>query len=192
MKNKDAISKCIAKIACAIFLSLVGSLAYGHNQNTASQVVQPISDTVITSTIKAKYANNPILSVFDIHVETNLGVVTLSGLVDSDTQYERSIILAENTDGVKKVNSDNLKVKSSTQILSDTMITAKIKGLLLKNKLVNEKEAEANPWPIHIETKNGVVFITGTVANNDQKEQVIKTAKMVDGVKSVKADLRLK
>lgn len=150
-----------------------------------------ISDATITAKIKAKYLQSQILSVFDIGVTTNNGKVKLTGLLDSDTQYERAVVLAENTEGVKDVNSDNLKIKSSQQPVSDTLITAKIKGILLKDKFVSD-ETEVTPWSIHVETKNSVVYLTGTVDTSQQKDQIIKQVKLVDGVKSVKADLTTK
>lgn len=191
MKNKKYFSRLFISAMIGFSLSLTSFIAYGNNRDVAQSATQTMNDAAITTAIKAKYIRNPILNVFDIGIETNNGVAKLSGLVDSDTQYQRAIILAENTDGVKNVDSSNLKTKSSPQPLKDSVITAKVKGLLLKDKLVND-ETEANPWPIHVETKDGVVFISGTVANNDQKNQVIKIAKLVDGVKSVKADLRFK
>lgn len=183
--GKKFIGKYIV-ILVGLNLTFLNLTAYGNQ----SVKTQPISDVVVTSSLKVKYMQDPLLSAFDIHIETNHGIVNLSGLVDTNIQYERAIILAENTDGVTSINSSNLKTKSSDRPISDTVITAKIKGLLVKNKLVND-ETEANPWPIHVETTNGIVFISGKVANNSQKNEVIKTAKLVEGVKSVRSDLKI-
>ncbi len=192
MLKINYLNRALLNVALGLTLSVMGSIAYADNSASASpaSATQSVSDTLITSLIKTKYMQNPILKAFDIHVETTNGVVKLTGLTDSDSQYERAIILAENTNGVKKVDSANLKIKGSKKPVNDSIITAKIKGLLLKNKLVSD-ETEANPWPIHVETKNGVVFITGTVENDYQKNQVVKIAKLTDGVKSVKADLQI-
>lgn len=187
MKNQSYLNKYFLNIFVGFGLFMLSFLAYGG----LNSVNQAVSDSTITTQVKAKYLQSPLLSVFNISVETNNGVVKLSGLVDSDAQYERAIVLAENTDGVKNVDTQDLKTKSSAQPVADTVITAKVKGLLLKNKLVSD-ENEANPWPIHVETQNGVVYLTGAVDSEAQKNRVIKTAKLVDGVKSVKADFTIK
>ena len=188
MKVNNIFVKFITTSTLILGLSFFNITGYAADVHDAPQVV---NDAVITTTIKMKYAKDPLVSAFDIHVKTNHGVAKLSGLVDTNTQYERAIILAENTQGVNNINATNLKVKSSDQPLADTAITAKIKGLLIKNQIIND-ENNANPWLIHVETKNGVVFISGKAENQHQIEQIIKTAKLVDGVKSVKSNLKLK
>ncbi len=190
MKNEKNIRNFFLNIFVGMGLLFMSFLAYGDT-NFNNSISQTVSDSAITAQIKAKYVGNPVLKVFDIKVETNDGVVKLTGLVDSEAQFERAIVLAESVDGVKNVDSRNLKTKSSPQPMSDTVITTKVKGMLVKNKLITEG-SQANPWSIHVETKNGVVYLTGSVDNETQKNQVINTAKLIDGVKSVKADLKVK
>ncbi len=180
-------SKYFFNFFLGLSILIMSILAYGASQN----INQSASDAAITMKVKGKYAENPLLKVFDIHVKTENDVVILSGEVDSDTQYEQAVVLAENTENVKGVNSDYLKIKSSQHPISDTLITAKVKVALLKNDLVRG-ETETTPWPIHVETKDGVVYLTGVVDTLQQKESTIKKVKLVEGVKSVKADLHAK
>lgn len=75
-------------------------------KNAATQTGAYMSDAAITSKVKARLAGKQGLSSFDIHVETNNGVVTLTGTVDSQAQRKRAGEVASNTGGVKGVNNE--------------------------------------------------------------------------------------
>ena len=169
------------------FLVLVFSLLTTVSRAGTNQ--QPISDTVITAKIMTMYTKDPLLSPFKINVATNNGVVNVWGLVETDTQLERAVVIAEATRGVSTVNATALRVKNSKRPLSDTLITAQIKGLLLKNKLV--KGSGARFLPIHVETKDGVVYLSGQLASTAQIKNALQLANSVDGVKSVKNGLTI-
>lgn len=74
---------------------------------TAGDVVD---DTTITTKVKAKLLDEPVLSGFAISVEVFEGEVTLTGAVDSVETKERATELADSVYGVKGVNN-LLKVK---------------------------------------------------------------------------------
>ena len=92
------------------------SAANQGNQVQASDTVNTvktgISDSAITADVKAKLLANPGTKGFDIHVETNHGVVTLHGTVRSTAEKELAERLAKGADGVKAVDND-LTVKKS-------------------------------------------------------------------------------
>jgi len=69
------------------------------------------SDTAITAKVKAAFVAEPSLKAMNIAVETNQGVVQLSGTVDTTAQSETATRVASGVAGVKQVNND-LKVKS--------------------------------------------------------------------------------
>jgi len=76
---------------------------------------QPFTDAIITGKIKAQFAKEKVfgdkpINVLGIHVETNDGVVALTGEVDSAAQTENAKRFAENVKGVRAVRS-NLAVK---------------------------------------------------------------------------------
>lgn len=85
-------------------------IGQGIKQGT-SETGQFLSDSTITVKIKSKLAANQGLSSFGIHVETNKGVVTLSGSVDDDSERSLAAQVARSTDGVKGVNN-NITVKN--------------------------------------------------------------------------------
>ena len=78
-------------------------------EHAASEAGQAVTDSAITSRIKAQLAADQGLSGFDIHVGTDHGVVTLSGTVDNESESANAARIATNTDGVKGV-INNIKV----------------------------------------------------------------------------------
>lgn len=74
-------------------------------ERKADQAGQAIDDAAITTSIKAKYLADDTLKGLDISVETQQGVVTLTGSVQSDSAKELATTIAQNVDGVASVNN---------------------------------------------------------------------------------------
>jgi osmotically-inducible protein OsmY len=68
------------------------------------------SDTAITTKVKAGLVKEPDLESLGIHVETEKGVVMLSGFVNSKAEADRAVKVAKGVDGVSTVKSA-IKVK---------------------------------------------------------------------------------
>jgi osmotically-inducible protein OsmY len=68
------------------------------------------SDTTITTKVKAGLAAEPDLSSLGIHVETEKGVVMLSGFVESKAEAAKAVKVAKGIEGVTTVKSA-IKVK---------------------------------------------------------------------------------
>jgi len=68
------------------------------------------SDTAITTKVKAGLVKEPNLESLGIHVETEKGVVMLSGFVNSKDEAEKAVKVAKGVDGVTSVKSA-IKVK---------------------------------------------------------------------------------
>lgn len=66
----------------------------------------------------------------------------------------------------------------SSQPGTDTWITTKVKGDLLVS-------GGTPGTDISVETKNGVVWLSGNVATKEQHDQAVAKARMIEGVKSV-------
>ena len=75
------------------------------------QSAQPGTDTWITTKVKAELLTTKGISSTDIDVTTTNGVVTLSGVLDSKAQVQKSIAVAKSVKGVKKVDSSALKTR---------------------------------------------------------------------------------
>jgi osmotically-inducible protein OsmY len=70
-----------------------------------------IDDSLITTKVKSSFVADSTVSALDISVETNQGVVTLTGLVTNETERQRAVQIARETSGVKQVDAKNLIVK---------------------------------------------------------------------------------
>ena len=86
------------------------SNAADKTERAGSRTASALSDTAITAKVKAGLAAEPDLSALAIKVETEKGVVMLSGFVESKAEAERAEKLAKGVDGVTSVKS-NIKVK---------------------------------------------------------------------------------
>jgi hyperosmotically inducible protein len=78
--------------------------------NVAARTGANVSDAVITTKIKADLFKEPELSAMAIHVETEKGVVMLSGFVDKKADADKAVRLAKGVEGVTQVKSA-IKVK---------------------------------------------------------------------------------
>jgi osmotically-inducible protein OsmY len=70
-----------------------------------------IDDTAITAKVKANLLADPQVSAFAISVDTDRGVVSLTGIVNSEGERQRAIQIAQEVGGVKRVDARNLFVK---------------------------------------------------------------------------------
>lgn len=79
-------------------------------ESAADTAGENVSDAVITTKVKAKLASDDQVAARDINVSTEAGVVELKGEVPSEQARQRALELARNTEGVKSVDDDQLKV----------------------------------------------------------------------------------
>ena len=74
-------------------------------ERKTDQAGQAIDDAPITATIKGKYLVDDTLKGLDISVDTEQGVVTLTGPVQSDTAKELATQIAQGVEGVVRVDN---------------------------------------------------------------------------------------
>ena len=67
---------------------------------------QAIDDGTVTASVKAKLVEDPTTKAHQVNVETQKGVVQLTGFVDSTTAKARAGELAHSVDGVATVRND--------------------------------------------------------------------------------------
>ena len=65
-----------------------------------------ISDTMITTKVKAEFAKDKTVSATKIHVDTDNGIVTLAGTAKSKAEADKAVTLAKNVSGVASVKND--------------------------------------------------------------------------------------
>jgi Predicted periplasmic or secreted lipoprotein len=148
-----------------------------------------MDDSAITAKVKAALVDDKNIKSTDISVKTERSVVTLSGFVESQTQAEQAVSVAKGVEGVTSV-SDKLHVRDSKNgsmkgYAGDAATTSEIKAKLLADDVVPSRK-------VKVETTDGVVQLSGTVDSPAQVERAEAIAKAVDGVKSVKNDLKSK
>ena len=146
-----------------------------------------MDDSTITAKVKAALVDHDSIKSTDISVKTDQKVVTLSGFVESQAQAEEAVKVAKGVEGVTSV-SDKLHVRDSKETsvkgyAGDTAITSEVKAKLLADDIVPSRK-------VKVETTEGVVQLSGTVDSQAQSDRAESIAKAIDGVKSVKNDLK--
>lgn len=146
-----------------------------------------MDDSTITAKVKAALVDHESIKSTDISVKTDQKVVTLSGFVESQAQAEEAVKVAKGVEGVTSV-SDKLHVSDSKETsvkgyAGDTAITSEVKAKLLADDIVPSRK-------VKVETTDGVVQLSGTVDSQAQSDRAESIAKAIDGVKSVKNDLK--
>ena len=148
------------------------------------------SDSDISSGIQSQFAADKTTSDLNVKVSSKAGVVMLKGKINTDAEADKLIQIAESTQGVKDVNTSQLMVKESKHSMSDTAITAKVKGLYVRDKLFGDKDISM--MGVNVETINGIVYLTGTVETQPQADNAVKLAKSIHDVKKVESKLDVK
>lgn len=148
-----------------------------------------MDDSGITAKAKAALVDDDAIKSTDISVKTHSGVVTLSGFVTSQDQAEKAVAVVQKIEGVKSV-SDKIHVRDSKSssvkgYAGDAATTSEIKAKLLADDIVPSRN-------VKVETTDGVVQLSGHVANQAQSDRAESIAKAIEGVKSVKNDLTVK
>ncbi len=138
-------------------------------------------DNRIESSAKQSYVFKTYLKNDDIKIESNNGVVTLTGTVSEG--YHKS--LAQETvaglPGVKSVDN-KLEVKGEHPAEnSDAWLTAKVKATLLFHRSVSAMTK--------VTTKDGIVTLQGDATSQAQKELTTEYAKDIEGVKDVNNEM---
>lgn len=88
---------------CLLAVLAGGAAEAGYVAGKKQSAGQTLTDQRITSSIKTKLIAHPEIAALKINVDTDGGVVTLRGTVNSAKQREMAIKIARTTKGVKKV-----------------------------------------------------------------------------------------
>jgi hyperosmotically inducible periplasmic protein len=160
------------------------------------------TDPGITTAVKSKFAADDTVKANRIDVDTKDKVVTLKGEVQSAAARERAVELAKSTAGVRDV-VDTLTVvpeatatsgrapdtareaaRDTAAVTGDAGITTAVKSKMLADSTVSGLN-------IDVDTKDGIVTLTGNVKSAAEKRRAVEIAKQTDHVKSVKDQLKI-
>ena len=89
-----------------VFLSALGCAGSPTHESTGEY----ITDSWITTKVKAALVDDPQVKATEVNVETFKGVVQLSGFVNSDTAMYEAVRIAQGIKGVTSVKND-MRVK---------------------------------------------------------------------------------
>jgi hyperosmotically inducible protein len=159
------------------------------------------SDAGLTTAVKTKFASDDIVKASDINVDTKDKVVTLRGEVQTSAVKNRAVEIARATEGVRDVvdvlvvtpgpaatsgvaESARDAAHETGGLIGDPGITAAVKTKMLADTAVGGLK-------IDVDTKDGVVSLSGDVASSIEKRRAVEIAKETDGVKSVKDHLKI-
>ena len=146
-------------------------------------------DAKITLQVKSKLALEKSIPSGKINVETYDGIVVLKGNLDFAEQASKAVEVAVAVEGVRNVNTSHLEVHGSNQPLTDIYITSKVKGLFLKEKLFGGKSTI--DLGIKVETKDGVVYLSGEVDSEALEKNAMKLVRQVEGVTNVISNIKI-
>jgi hyperosmotically inducible protein len=163
---------------CSMVLKAVAVIVLA----TSVSVQASDMDARIQSSAKKSYVFKTYLKGDDIKIESNDGVVTLTGTVAEDSHKSLAQDTVAGLPGVKSVDN-RLEVKGERPAEnSDTWISMKVKGALLFHRNVSATQTD-------VSVKDGVVTLRGEAVSDAQKELTTEYAKDVDGVKDVKNEM---
>jgi hyperosmotically inducible protein len=89
-------------LSAAIMVVLAGCAGNATERSTG----QYVDDKTISTKVKTALINDEQVKARNIDVETYKGVVALSGFVDSSSEADRAVTLAQKVEGVQSVKND--------------------------------------------------------------------------------------
>ncbi len=140
-----------------------------------------IADSVITSEVKRKLLMDNETGAVNINVDTNGGVVTLTGVVLNQADKAQAEQIAANTAGVTRV-VNNITVTSKPTGPTGEGIAAE--DLIILSK-INARYVAEGIAGAHVDVKGGVVTLSGSVEDAQYRFRAESIARATGGVKDV-------
>ncbi len=189
-------------LATLLILPILGLLAgpsTGAEKKTSNEqsLTDQLQDSWKKGLLEGAYLFNPHLSTFKIETQITGDTAVLEGTVSTTTERALAEQVALSIEGINEVenklevskgnrqnrapDSENPSTDSS---IKDAAITTKVKSQLLAN-------SETSGLDINVETRNGVVILTGEVDNKVQRELAFYVTRNTSGVAQVVNQLKV-
>jgi hyperosmotically inducible protein len=183
------------RIALILILGLVALIAIAGVTwrwqltvpDSARDVLREVADATITGQVKTAFAISKRISAYEIGVETNNGVVTLSGQVPTEIDKTLAGDVARDTTGVKQVDNQlrvepglkpsDASLRESSRV-ADLEIHADLRERLAASKHFTGSE-------IQVSVKDRVVTLTGRTQTPNQKTGAEQLARSLPNVVNV-------
>jgi hyperosmotically inducible protein len=143
----------------------------------------------IVEQVREQLSKDPRTANLLVDIGIKEVVLSLQGQVPTQEEANALIEVTSSIAGVKDVDTTKLTTEKSHQLLADAIITAKVKGLFVREKLLGDMPIKIAG--IHVKTNDGIVYLTGTVKKEKQIRTAEKLAKSVTGVKQVKVKIKI-
>lgn len=188
-------------------------------RETAQTAAEQVDDGWITTKVEAKFFTSPEVKGREIDVSTENGIVTLAGEVEGEQTKQQALALARDTEGVRQVR-DELRVSGAVAAttgtepgepapdtkpadptarpadptLPDDSAVARTAGsgwITTKIQAKYFMDGDVKGRNLDINTRDGVVTISGRVEDEAERQKAIQIARDTEGVTDVKDNLRV-
>jgi hyperosmotically inducible protein len=151
------------------------------NRQASTEARKGGGDGWITMKLKLALLANSPTSGFETEVDTKDGVVTLTGIVDTNEAKAAADQTAKEIDGVKSVNNQ-LQVVPEARRKEINASDDKIKEEIGK---AMDNDPKLSDLSLAVDSNAGVVSLEGSVDTNEQLLYTAQALRKVPGVKSV-------
>lgn len=201
MSPKNVFHGWLAFGITAAIVSATPSIASAQAQTTPRTSSTPVvadADASMEDRIEYRLETNDVTRKYDIDVEVDRGVATLSGEVANERQKTQAIELAK-VDGVVRIE-DKIEVDASAdetlaertrrglnkagETITDAWITTKVNWFFVGEDVLDGSN-------INVDTADKVVTLKGTVPSEAARTRAKALAERTEGVKSVRDQLTI-
>jgi hyperosmotically inducible periplasmic protein len=147
-----------------------------------------IDDAEISARVKAALVDDETAKARPIDVETQSGVVQLSGFVESEASKRAAESAARSVEGVTEVRNALMVRRgdrTTDAVVDDTVIAAKVKAQLVDETGLGTGSA------VDVEVIRGVVQLSGFVDSEDERHRAERIADNVQGVTEVRNEINV-
>ncbi|MBI1292199.1 BON domain-containing protein [bacterium] len=170
---------------------LTGVTRVDNQLETNAEVAADNSDTWITRKVRLTLLLHRHVNSSKTTIDVKDGVVTLTGVASSLAQKELTGEYAADIENVVKVENmltvsdvPDAEVRSAGEKLDDASVTAQVKSSLLVHRSTSALKTK-------VETRDGVVTLTGIAKNSAERSLVTKAVSDVKGVSSVNNEMTI-
>jgi osmotically-inducible protein OsmY len=170
-------------------ISVMGTVLSERKQRTWRQRVD---DMTLAASIRSRLLYNKELKGLRIGVTSELGMVTLYGVVGTEAQKERIGTIADETQGVIEVKNElTVREREQRGTLSDTgrhisdeWIEKRVETAILLNRHLSVRG-------LNVDVIDNVCVLTGTVDALEEKDLAEALAGSISGVESVRNEIQI-
>jgi len=166
-----------------------------HAPGDIDSLSRQVHDAKVTTSVEAAFKLNGELSRAEIDVSSEDGVVTLRGVVASETLKERAVEIASAVPEVRQT-VDHLRVSGAVRAeaapgrtlgesLDDGGVELRVRAAFALDRHLRGAELDVSAY-------RRVVTLSGSVADADQAVRAVRIARETEGVTSVLDRLRVR